>query len=104
MREDDTLENVVEERPNAAKATTPLRIFVQNNPLTQPGVYERGFSFNRGLRGIMQFPVGMNGNKGQQVPQQPFRQPTSVLYLGAIREALHELYGPGLKKISRPEF
>ena len=48
-REGDTLENVVGERPNEAKAITPQMIFTQTNPITQPGAYEGGFSFNRGL-------------------------------------------------------
>ena len=39
----------------------------------------------------MQSPTGVNGNKGQkvqQVPQQPFVQPASVLDLGANRETM----------------
>ena len=31
-------------------------------------------------------------------------QPTVVPDLGAIREAVHELYGPGLRQIGLPEF
>ena len=50
-REGGTLENIIEERPNAAKATTPQRIFAHTNPLTQLGAYEGGFSFNGGLDG-----------------------------------------------------
>ena len=50
-REGGTLENVAEERPNAARATTPQRIFAQTNPLTQSRAYEVGFSFNRGSGG-----------------------------------------------------
>ena len=49
----------------------------------------------------------MNGNRGQQVqqvPRQPFGQPTPVPDLGAIIEAVLELYGPSLKKIGRSEF
>ena len=41
--------------------------------------------------GITQLPVGVNGNRGQQVqqvPQQPFGQLAPVLDLGAIREAI----------------
>ena len=53
MREGGTLENVVGERPNAAKTIAPQRIFTQTNPITQPGVYEGGFSFNGGPGGIM---------------------------------------------------
>ena len=45
----------------------------------------------------------MNGNMGQQVPQWPFGQPTLVPDLGAIREVVHELYEPSLRKIGRPE-
>ena len=74
-REGGTLESIAGERLNATRATTPQRIFAQINPLTQPGAYGRGFSFNRGLGGIMQPLAGVNGNKGQQVqqvPQQPF--------------------------------
>ena len=52
-RESSTLENVTWERFNAAMATASKRIFAQTNPLTQPGAYEGGFSFNRGPRGIM---------------------------------------------------
>ena len=63
-REDGTLENVVGERPNAARAIAPQRIFAQTNPLTQLRAYEGGFSFSGGLRGIMQLPAGENGNKG----------------------------------------
>ena len=66
-REGGTLENVAGERPNATRATAPLRIFAQTNPLTQPKAYERGFSFNRGLWGIMQPPTKVNGNRRQQV-------------------------------------
>ena len=61
-REGGTLENVAEERPNVAKTITPQSIFAQTNSITQPGVYERGFSFNGGLGGIMQPIVGVNGN------------------------------------------
>ena len=31
-------------------------------------------------------------------------QPAAVLDLGAIREVVQELYGPGFKQIDRPEF
>ena len=47
--EGGTLENVAVERPNATRTIAPQRIFAQTNPITQPGVYERGFSFNGGL-------------------------------------------------------
>ena len=57
-----TLKNVARERPNAARTTTPQRIFAQTNPITQPRVYEGGFSFNGGPRGIMQPSAGVNGN------------------------------------------
>ena len=50
----------------------------------------------------MQPPAGLNGNRGQQVPQQPFGQPAPVPDLGAIREAVQELYGPDLMQISPP--
>ena len=89
-REGSTLENVAWESPNVAKATVPQRIFTQINPLTQLGAYEGGFSFDGGLGNIMQPPVGMNGNRGQQVqqvPQQPFGQPALVPNLEAIKEA-----------------
>ena len=52
-REGGTLENIVGERPNAAKTITPQRIFAQTNSNTQPGVYEGGFSFNGSSEGIM---------------------------------------------------
>ena len=65
------MENVVGERPNAARTTTPQRIFAQTNPITQPGFYEGSFSFNKGPWGIMQPLVGVNGNLGQQVQQVP---------------------------------
>ena len=67
-RKGGILENVAGERPNAARTTAPQRIFAQTNPITQPGVYEGGFSFNEGPGGIMQPPTGVNGNWGQQVP------------------------------------
>ena len=57
--------------------------------------------------GIVQPHAGVNGNMGQQVqqfPQQPFRQPALVPNLGAIREVVQELYGPGLRKIDHLEF
>ena len=53
MREEGTLENIAGERPNAAKTMAPQRIFTQNNPITQPRVYEKDFSFNGGPRGIL---------------------------------------------------
>ena len=68
-REGSTLENIAGERPNATRTTAPQRIFAQTNPITQHGVYEGGFSFNGGPRGIMQSLVGVNGNWGQEVPQ-----------------------------------
>ena len=52
-REGGTLENVARERPNAARTIAPQRIFAQTNPITQPGVYEEGFSFNGGMGDIM---------------------------------------------------
>ena len=52
----------------------------------------------------MQPPARINGNWGQQVPQQPFVQPDVVQNLRAIREAVHELYGPGLRKIGLLKF
>ena len=61
-REGRTLENVVGERPNAARTTAPQRIFAQTNPITHLGVYEGGFSFDGGSRGIMQPLAGVNGN------------------------------------------
>ena len=70
-REGGTLENVARERLNAARATVLQRIFTQTNRLTQPGAYEEGFSFNGGSGGIVQPPVGVNGNRGQQVQQVP---------------------------------
>ena len=86
MREGGTLKNIAGKRPNAARATTPQRIFAQTNLITQPGAYKEGFSFNGGPGGIIQPPVGVNGNRGQQVPlqgqqvpQQPFRQSTPIL-------------------------
>ena len=36
----------------------------------------------------MQLPIGVNGNRGQQVPQHPFGQPSLVLDLGALRDAV----------------
>ena len=61
-REGGTLENVVGERPNIARATAPQRIFAQTSPLTQPRAYEKGFSFNGGLGASSE-----NGNTGQQI-------------------------------------
>ena len=34
MREGGTLENIVGERPNAARTTAPQRIFAHTNPIT----------------------------------------------------------------------
>ena len=50
-REGGSMENVARERPNSARTTTPLRNFAWTNPITQPEVYEGGFSFNGGLGG-----------------------------------------------------
>ena len=55
----------------------------------------------------MQPLAGVNDNRGhqvQQVPQQPFEQPALVPYLEAIREAVQELYGLGLRQIGHPKF
>ena len=62
MREGSTLEKVAGERPNAARIIAPQRILAQTNPITQFRLYERGFSFNGDPGGIMQPPVGVNGN------------------------------------------
>ena len=64
-REGGTLENVVGERPNAARARAPQRSFSSTNPIAQPRAYEGGFSFNGGLGGIMLPPARVNGNRGQ---------------------------------------
>ena len=61
-REGGTLENIAKEKPNAARATAPQRIFAQTNPLTQLRAYEGGFSFNGGPGSIMQLPARVNGN------------------------------------------
>ena len=116
-REGGTSKNVARERPNAARATTPQRIFSQTNLITQPGVYEGGFFFQWRPGGIMQPPVGINGSRErqvqqvpqvlqqvQQVPRQLFVQPAAIPDLGPIREAVSELYRPGLRKIGRPKF
>ena len=68
---------------------------------------KRDFSFNGGPKAIMQPPVGVNGNRGQQVqqvPQHPFRQPTPIPNLSAIKEVVQELYGPSLRQIGSPKF
>ena len=67
-----------------------------------------------GGAGIMQPPIRVNGNWGQQFPQlpqqvpqaprQPFVQPIVVPNLGAIREAVQELYRPSLKQIGHLKF
>ena len=72
MREGGTLDNIAGERPNATRTTAPQMILAHINPITQPGVYEGGFSFNGGPRGIMQPLVGVKGNWGQQVQQVPW--------------------------------
>ena len=51
-REGGTLENVPRERPNAVRTTAPYRNFAQTNLITQPGVYEEGFTLNGGPRGL----------------------------------------------------
>ena len=43
MRDRGTLENVIGERPNAARTIASQRIFAQTNSITQPGVYEEAF-------------------------------------------------------------
>ena len=68
-RKGSNMENIAGERPNAARTIATQRIFAQTNPITQPGVYEGGFSFNGGPGGIIQPPAGVNGNWGQQVQQ-----------------------------------
>ena len=60
-REGDTMENVAGERPNATRTIALKRIFAQTNPITQPEVYEGGFSFKGGPGGIIQPPVGVHG-------------------------------------------
>ena len=52
----------------------------------------------------MQPPTRVNGNRGQQVPQQPFGQLALVPDLGAIIEVVQELYGPGLRQIGHLKF
>ena len=53
MREEGTLENIARERPNATRTMAHQRIFTQNNPITQPRVYEKYFSFNGVPGGIL---------------------------------------------------
>ena len=106
-REGSTLENVIGESLNVARAINPQRIFTQTNPLTQPRAYEGGFSFNGDPEGIMQPPAEVNGNRGQQVqqvPQYPFRKLDPILDLWAIREVVQELYGSGLRQIGCLDF
>ena len=45
-RKGGTLENIAREKPNVVRIIAPRRIFAQTNSITQPGVYEGGFSFN----------------------------------------------------------
>ena len=61
-REGGTLENVAWERPNVARVIAPQRIFAHTNLITQLGAYEKGFSFSRGLGGIMYPTEGVIGN------------------------------------------
>ena len=46
--------------------------------------------------------LGVGSNRGQQI-RQPFMQPPPPLDFEVIKEAIQELYGPGLRQIGRLE-
>ena len=52
----------------------------------------------------MSSPEGVNSNRGQHILQHPFVQPAPIPDLEAIKEAMQELYGSGLKQIGCSEF
>ena len=79
----------------------PQRLFDNTNSVTQPRAYNELLPFAGGMGGTIQSPIGVSTNRGQQIPQ-PFKQPPPPLDLEAIREAVQELYGLGLRQIGCP--
>ena len=80
---------------------TPQRLFAKTNPVTQPGAYNEPLPLAGGTRGTIQPSSGVGINRGEQISQ-PFMHPPPPSYLDAIREAVQELYRPGLRQIGRP--
>ena len=93
--------NVNGERSNPVRTMAPQRVFVNTNPVTQPGAYNEPCRLVGGMTSTIQptFEVGIN--RGRQIPY-PFMQPPPLPDLEAIREVVQELYGLCLRQISRP--
>ena len=94
-REEGSLKNYNGERPNLIKTTTPQRVYANNNPITQPGVYNEPLPLAGGTTSTISPPLGVGINRDQQIPQ-PFMQPPP-LNSETIRKVVQELYEPGLR-------
>ena len=93
---------VIGERPNAARIVAPHGFFAHTNSTTKLRIYNEPFHFDGGSRGTVHPLFGVGANRGPQIPQ-PFMQPPLPLDLEAIRDAIQELYGFGLRQIGRLE-
>ena len=102
-REDGTSTNVNGECSNLISTIAPQRLFVNTNPVTQSGAYNEPLPLVGGTGGTIQPPLGVGTNRGQQIPQ-PLMQPPPPPDLEAIREAVQELYGSGLRQIGCLKF
>ena len=84
------------ERSNPIMTTTHQRVYANTNLVTQPEVYNEPLPLDEGTEGTISPPLRVGINKGPQIPQSLI-QPHPPPNLEAIREAVHELYGPGLR-------
>ena len=83
MRDDGISTNVNGEHSNPVTTMAPQRLFV----LYQPGACNKPLPLVGGTRGVIQTPLGVGTNRGQQILQ-PFLQPPPLPDLEAINEAV----------------
>ena len=90
--------NVNGERSNLVRTIVHQRLFANTNSITQSRAYNEPLPFTGGMRDTIQPLLRVGTNREQEVPQ-PFIPPPPPPDLEAIREAVEELYGPGLRQI-----
>ena len=81
----------------------PQRVYSNTNLVTQPRVYNEPLPLVGGTGDTISPPLGRGINRGPQITQS-LMQPSPPPNLGAIREAVRELYRLGLRQVSRPKF
>ena len=79
-------------------------MYANTNPVTQPRVYNESVPLAEGTGGTISPSLGVGINRGQQIPQPFMQPPLPPQNFEAIRKAVYELYGSGLRQVGHPEF